>query len=64
MNFRLEIKLGNAGMSTYDDIAWALNRLTEKFRNDCTDLTDENFEGETGGVIKDINGNTVGEWSI
>lgn len=49
--FRLNIKLGNAAMLTMEDVAQALR-----------DVADKLDAGRDQGVVKDANGNTVGEF--
>jgi hypothetical protein len=61
MKFTVEIKLGNDAMQTYDDIRFVLARLHKAL---------ENMSGYTprlsddGGKLADINGATVGEWTV
>lgn len=55
MKFTLQIKLGNAAMQTSDDIADALRQVAGR-HNLAT-------PGEFG-AIRDLNGNTVGEWKV
>lgn len=52
MKFTLEIELGNEGMRSGWDIAYAI-RKTERHL----------IEGSDSGTVQDINGNTVGEWA-
>lgn len=54
MQFKLKIKLGNAAMTDPADVAAALEETAAKLR-------DEGFED---GNIRDINGNTVGDWKV
>jgi len=51
--FKLEIRLGNAAMSDAGDIGEVFD-----------DVVRELEAGYTRAAIKDINGNTVGEWSL
>ena len=51
--FKLEIRLGNDAMQTHDDIANALEEVATKVHNGCTH-----------GYVRDINGNTVGDFSV
>jgi hypothetical protein len=55
VKFTLKIETGSAAMQTGEDIADALRTLAKKasFR----DMT----PGDVG-VVRDINGNTIGEW--
>lgn len=46
------LNMGNAGMSSLDDIARALDKMQR-----------EGFSG-TGGRVRDDNGNTVGKWEL
>lgn len=52
MTFKLTIRLGNDAMQTREDVAEALVRVAEKLRAGLETTT-----------IRDLNGNTVGEWS-
>ena len=54
---KLEIELGNDAMLTGRDVARALRELAKR-------LADSDLEEETGGCIKDLNGNTVGKWEV
>ena len=51
--FRLEIRLGNAAMSDGSDIVGVFDDVVRKLE-----------AGYTRAAIRDINGNTVGEWSL
>jgi len=54
--FVVEIELGNEAMATPRDIAEALTRLAERLKQ---------IDGDPGeGVIRDINGNTVGRYTF
>jgi len=57
--FILKIKLGNEAMLTGYDIAGALRKIADKV-NDNEDMRE--FSGEKR--ILDINGNSVGTWSV
>jgi hypothetical protein len=57
--FRLTINLGNAAMGTTDDVAEALENLAERLRKDGRSRPKID-----SGHIRDINGNTVGEWEF
>lgn len=50
--FQLQIAIGNEAMSDCYQVANALGGLEDKVRS-----------GQLSGVIKDVNGNTVGSWS-
>jgi hypothetical protein len=49
--FVLYLTLGNAAMQTPDDVAGALRGVIRRV-----------LRGDTGGIIRDVNGNTVGSW--
>ena len=49
MKFKLEIDSGNAGMSTVDDVAEALDQVARRLH--C---------GVLSGRVMDVNGNSVG----
>lgn len=51
--FTVKIELGNGAMSNCIDVANALRDVANKVER-----------GQFMGKIKDINGNTVGSWSI
>jgi len=51
--FKLTIRLGNAEMQDGQDIS-------DVFDDVAADLS----AGRTRGCVKDVNGNTVGEWSL
>jgi len=53
--FTLTIKLGNAAMQDYADIAEALTRLGELMAD---------YGDDTPTSIIDQNGNRVGEWKV
>jgi len=50
--FTLQITLGNDAMQDLSDIADALRRVAGALE-----------DGRSAGPIRDINGNTVGEWA-
>jgi hypothetical protein len=56
--FSVEITLGNDAMQTSEDVARAL-RITADYI-DGTGC----FEHQSGGSIRDDNGNTVGNWNV
>lgn len=51
-NFEVNINLGNVAMATREDIAVTLREIARRLES-----TDE-----TGKVILDANGNTIGNW--
>lgn len=51
--FTLKIDLGNAAMGTPEDVADALRSI-------ASDVAD----GDESGIIRDLNGNTVGRWTV
>jgi hypothetical protein len=51
--FKLEIQLGNAAMRSSEDVAAALRAVSEKVD-----------AGDTAGIVRDANGNTVGRWTL
>ena len=51
--FTLAITLGNDAMKTRTDINRALREVIA-----------QNKRGVSGGIIRDVNGNTVGEWQV
>ena len=60
MKFELSIiTLGNAAMSSGEDLAWALRNLADKLERTygCAEL-----EAGEKGRMRDLNGNTVGTW--
>jgi hypothetical protein len=56
MHFQLRIEIGNAAMSDAADVGRALIELGER-------LHDRDWIG-TPHKLKDVNGNTVGEWDL
>lgn len=61
MKFTLTIDLGNDAMQTSDDIGKALADISKTMRGDHTKVL--HIEGQ-GAKIRDVNGNTVGEWRV
>ena len=60
MKFVLEIELGNEGMQSGEQVAGAIRRVATKI-----DSPFDNWEMEGDqGIIRDINGNTVGKWVV
>ena len=51
--FELKIELGNDSMRNAHGVALALEGVVFRLR-----------DGETVGKIRDLNGNTVGEWEL
>ncbi len=60
--FTLEIVMGNAAMHSRRDLARALEELAEKIKAGSMPL--KSADGiPTTGNIRDLNGNTVGQWT-
>lgn len=59
MKFMVEIELGNASMTTGNDVAQALEILAEQIEDESL-----HSSSEWGGSIRDVNGNTVGNWRV
>jgi hypothetical protein len=59
--FTLKIKMGNAAMLTGEDIARALREVARDIERNVGD-EELNKRVAFKGKIRDINGNTVGEW--
>lgn len=57
MEFTARIKFGNEAMETGDHLAEALRRIAN-----TVESSDEVIEDH--GIIRDLNGNTVGKWEI
>ena len=62
MTFRLKIELGNAAMLTGQDVAGALREVADKVEAIGDDELGNTDPYDRKGKIRDINGNTVGEW--
>ena len=60
--FTLEIVMGNAAMHSRRDLARALEGLAEKIKTGGMPLKDPDGFLTTGN-IRDLNGNTVGQWT-
>jgi hypothetical protein len=64
MIFTLRVQIGNAAMSTFDDLGRLLSNLGSLFNG----YTYEDIESadvyDRSGSVKDDNGNRVGEWYI
>jgi hypothetical protein len=56
--FRLEIKLGNDAMQTPGDVSNALRDAAIKLGSFG------DWNGDDSGIIRDLNGNTVGTWEV
>lgn len=55
--FTLKIRLGNEAMEDGYDVSQALRT--------CADHLEANgFENDVVGLIRDVNGNTVGSWEL
>ena len=57
MKFNLQIKLGNEKMMVPHDVYEALKLIVEQVRY-------SHLDDNTKFIIRDTNGNTVGEWSF
>lgn len=55
MAFKMEFSTGNAAFE--EDGNYEIARILRK-------VADQVILGETEGIARDINGNTVGEWSL
>lgn len=55
MAFKMEFSTGNAAFGDEDN--YEVARILRK-------VADQVILGETEGIARDINGNTVGEWSL
>lgn len=53
--FKLEIRTGNDAMDSSDDVADALHKLADQLADHM---------GALDGLVRDANGNTVGEWTL
>lgn len=60
--FTLSIDMGNAAMLSRRDLARALEGLAEKIKTGGMPLKDPDGFLTTGN-IRDLNGNTVGQWT-
>lgn len=58
---RFELVLGNEEMQDVEDVAGALECTARRLREETSDL--EDLHGQAF-LIKDINGNTVGEFTV
>lgn len=58
MTVTIKIKLGNAEMKTPRHVSAALSKLADKWEYGS------HFHRGSKGSIRDINGNTVGEWKV
>lgn len=62
MKFTLEIELGNAAMSDYLDIATAVGSVFNRLH--ALHAQGEDTQRYASGPIRDVNGNSVGQWAI
>jgi hypothetical protein len=58
MRFVLEIKIGNAAVETWDDVADLIRKEADKIEGCDRPLVTEHDK------IHDRNGNTVGKWEV
>ena len=56
MKFTLTITLGNDAMQLPEDVADALRRVADKLPT--------SFAAADEGIIRDLNGNNVGDWIV
>ena len=64
MEFKLTIELGDAAMSSSEDIAVVLRRIANQFEeNRYVERGDSNGD-YASAVVRDLNGNKVGEWEL
>ena len=54
MKFLIDIEMGNAAMTSNDDVADVLEILVDRLR----------FSSESSGVVRDYNCNRVGTWEV
>ena len=64
MQFTLTIELGNDGMQFYSDITDAVISTIDRIRAGSYLMSTDRPSAGDGGKIRDINGNTVGEWNV
>jgi len=65
MTFTLTITLGNDAMQTSADLAAALVAVEREILNsDAVEVAGQAQVRSRAGVIRDANGNTVGEWRV
>lgn len=57
--FQLTIELGNDAMRSMRDVAAALQRVADALKHEGIDDVDW-----PSGRIRDVNGNTVGQWEV
>ena len=62
MKFKLEIELGNDAMQTGEDIAAALHHVAGAI-DTIGDMRGAD-PYDKSGVIRDLNGNRVGQWKV
>jgi hypothetical protein len=59
MKFHMFIELGNAAMSSNEDIADALREVADRVES-----SGDSAPPRVGASIRDDNGNTVGQWTF
>lgn len=64
MVFRVHIELGNEAEQTSDDVASTLERVAADLRSTGASEPFTLDDIGTGANVKDVNGNTVGAWSV
>lgn len=62
MKFTLTIELGNEAMQTGYDVADALREIADRIYP--RGLTEHRNAVSLVGLVRDINGNTVGSWQV
>jgi len=62
MKFTLEIELGNDGMCTSSHVSAALNTVAKRIR--ANDYVRSVGSDEVTRGIMDVNGNSVGSWTL
>lgn len=63
MRFTVEIRLGNAAMSSPDCMADALHSVEERLESFYASGSLAEWGGLSGGIF-DANGNSVGRWAV
>ncbi len=63
MKFILEIKLGNDAMQSYADIRKAIGESFSSIMP-FNEENDTRPEADETGLIRDLNGNSVGKWEV
>lgn len=59
--FQLTINLGNDAMQTGTDVAGALRAVAKRLEDNHGEFI---FEDDDHGFCRDVNGNTVGKWTV